>query len=173
MQVLHSFIYTNFVTLLSNGRPYGGCAVYFRNTLSSSISHCQIVSRRFCGIKVKLAGGHIFLVVCIYLPFDDGHASDALKFGEVLGELEAFLHTQYYDLLVVVGHFNVDFTRTHRPQTGELLHSMEAACLGASDLHFPSIQFTYESDSGLACSWVDHFLFLNLMQPPTWLGMLM
>ena len=49
---------------------YGGCAAYFRNTLSSSISHCQIVSRRFCGIKVKLAGGHIFLVVCVYLPFD-------------------------------------------------------------------------------------------------------
>ena len=86
----NSFINTNFVTLLSNGRPYGGCAVYFRNTLSSSISHCQIVSRRFCGIKVKLAGGHIYLVVCVYLPFDDGHASDTLKFGEVLGELRLF-----------------------------------------------------------------------------------
>ena len=108
---------------------------------------------------MKLAGGHIFLVVCIYLPFDDGHASDALKFGEVLGELEAFLYTQYYDLLVVVGHFNVDFTHTHRPQTGELLRSMQAACLEASDLHFPSTQFTYESDSGLACCWVDHFCF--------------
>lgn len=90
MQVFHSFINTNCATLLSNGRPYGGCAVYFRNTLSSSISHCQIVSRRFCGIKVKLAGGHILLVVCVYLLFDDGHALDALKFGEVLGELEAF-----------------------------------------------------------------------------------
>ena len=31
---------------------------------------------------------------------------------------------------------------------------MQAACLEASDLHFPSIQLTYESDSGLA-----HFLF--------------
>ena len=86
MQVFHSFIKTNFATLLSNGRPYGGCAA----SLSSSISHCQIVSRRFCGIKVKLAGGHIYLVVCVYLPFDDGHASDALKFGEVLGELRLF-----------------------------------------------------------------------------------
>ena len=91
----------------------------------------------------------------------------------MLGELEAFLYTQYYDLLAVVGDFNVDFTRTHRPRTGELLRSMQAACLEASDLHFPSIQFTFESDSGLAHSWVDHFLFLNLMQPPTWLGTLM
>ena len=41
--------------------------------------------------------------MCVYLPFDDGHASDALRFGEVLGELEAFLYTQYYDLLDVVG----------------------------------------------------------------------
>ena len=63
-----------------HGRTYGGYAIYSRNTLSSSISHCQVVSRRFCGIKVKLAGGHIFLVMCVYLA-DDGHASDALKFG--------------------------------------------------------------------------------------------
>ena len=68
--------------------------------------------------------GASFLVVCVYLPFDDGHASDTLKFGEVLGELEAFLYTQYYDLLAVVGDFNVDFTRTHRPHTAELLHFM-------------------------------------------------
>jgi len=125
-----------------HGRPYGGCAIYFRTTLSSSISHCQIVSRRFCGIKVKLAGGRILLVVCVYLPFDDGHASDVLKFGEVLGELEAFLYTQSYDLLAVVGDFNVDFSRTHCSRTGELLRFMQTACLEASDLHFPSIQFT-------------------------------
>ena len=31
-------------------------------------------------------------MVCVYLPFDDGHGSDVLKFGEVLGELEAFLY---------------------------------------------------------------------------------
>ena len=142
-----------------HGRPYGGCAVYVRNTLSSSISHCQVVSRRFCGIKVKLAGGRILLVVCAYLPFDNGHASDSLKFSEVLCELEAFLSTQCYDLLAVVGDFNVDFTRTNRPRTGELLRFMQATCLEASDLHFPSIQFTYESDNGLARSWVDHFLF--------------
>ena len=73
--------------------------------------------------------------MCIYLPFDDGHASDALRFGEVLGELEAYLYT--YDLLAVVGDFNVDFTHTHRrPRTGELLRSMQAACLEVSDLHF-------------------------------------
>ena len=128
----------------------------------------QAVSRRFCGIKVKLAGGRILLVVCVYLPFDDGHASDVLKFGEVLGELEAFLYPQSYDLLAVVGDFNVDFSRTHRSRTGELLRFMQTACLEASDLHFPSIQFTYESDSGLARSWVDHFFFQP--RPPTWLS---
>ena len=96
------------------------------------------IARRFCGIKVKLAGGCILFVVCVYLLFDDDHALDTLKFSEVLGELEAFLYTQYYDLLAVVGNFNVAFTHTHRPRTGELLHFMQAACLEASDLHFPS-----------------------------------
>ena len=92
------------------GRPYGGRAAYFRNTLSSSISHCQIVSRRFCGIKVKLAGGHILYVVRVYLPFDDGHASDALK---CLVNWRLFCTLSIsYDLLAVVGNFNVDFNRT-------------------------------------------------------------
>ena len=130
--------------------------VLFRNT---SISHCQVVSRRFCGIKVKLTGGCILLVVCVHLPFDDGHASDSLKFGEVLCE---FLNIQYYDLLAVVGDINVDFTCTNHPRTDELLHFMQAACLEASDLNFPSIQCTYKSDNGLARSWVDHILFTTL-----------
>ena len=90
LNICENFAVTGVSGMVSDcvihGRPYGGCAAYFRNTLSSSISHCQIVSRRFCGIKVKLAGVHILFVVCVYLPFADGHALDALKFGEVLGE---------------------------------------------------------------------------------------
>ena len=144
-----------------HGRPYGGCSVYVRNTMSSSVSHCEVVSRRFCGIKVKLAGGRILLVVCRYLPFDDGHGSALFKFCEVLCELEAFLNTHYYDLLAVV----VGFSRTNHPRTGELLHFMQASCLEASDLYFSSVQFTYESDNGLVCSWVDHFLFTSTSLP--------
>ena len=114
--------------------------------------------QEFCGIKVKPAGGRILLVVCVYLPFD---ASDSLKFGEVLCELEAFLNTQYYDLLAVVGDFNVDFSRTNRPQTGELPRFRQATCFKASHLLFPSVQFTRESDNGLARSLVDYFLFTS------------
>ena len=62
-------------------------------------------------------------------------------------------------MLAVVGDFNVDFARTNVPRTDELHKFMEFAELEASDLLFPSVQFTYESDSGKARSWVDHFLF--------------
>ena len=66
-------------------------------------------------------------------------------------------------------------TRTNRPRTGELFRFMQAACLEASDLHFLSIQFTYESDSGLAHSCMGHscITFCFQPQPPAWLGMLM
>ena len=71
LNICENFAVTGVSGMVSDcvihGRPYGGCAVYFRNTLSSSISHCQIVSRRFCGIKVKLAGGCILFVVCVYI----------------------------------------------------------------------------------------------------------
>ena len=126
MNICQNFAVTGVSRMASDsvirGPPYGGCAVYVRNTLSSSVSHCQVVSRIFCGIKDKLAGGRTLLVVCVYTPFDDGHAFDSLKFCEVLCELEAFLNTQYYDLLVVVGDFNGDFSCSNHPRTGKLLY---------------------------------------------------
>ena len=141
------------------GRPYGGCAILYRNWLSTCFSPCPKVSRSFCAGEISLVDGRLLLLVCLYLPYDDGMVSDAYKFVEVLGELQGFLDSRHFDLLSIVGDFNVDFTRTHRPRTDELLCFMRATGLVASDLQSPSIQFTYESDSGLTRSWVDHVLF--------------
>ena len=122
-------------------------------------SPCPGVSKRFCSGEILLADGHLLLLVCVYFPYDNGLAEDIYKFGAVLSELEGFLESRKYDLLAVVGDFNVQFARTNVPRTDELHQFMEYAGLEASDLLFPSVQFTYESDSGKARSWVDHFLF--------------
>lgn len=97
--------------------------------------------------------------MCVYFPYDNRLTDDIYKFGAVLSELESFLESRRYDLLAIVGDFNVDFDRAHVPRTRELCHFMQITDLKAVDLLFPSVQFTYESDSGMARSWVDHFLF--------------
>ena len=61
-------------------------------------------------------------------------------------------------MLTVVGDFNVDFSRTDRCHTNDLLQFMHTNSLIAKNFDFPDVQFTYESDDGLRRSWVDHVL---------------
>ena len=95
-----------------SGRPYGGCAIYCRNQLSVSFSPCPVVSKRFCSREILLADGCLLLLVCVYFPCDNGLAEDIYKVGAVLSKLEGFLESRKYDLLAVVGDFNVDFAHT-------------------------------------------------------------
>jgi len=64
-----------------------------------------------------------------------------------------------------VGDFNVDFCRTDRRHTSELLHFMNSNSLVAKDLDFDGIQFTYESDDGTHRSWVDYVLVSPSLLP--------
>ena len=139
------------------GRPFGGCAIAFRKSLSSMVSVRQVSSSRFCAIHVK-SDCQTLLLVCVYMPFDNGLTSGHLEFQEALGELEGFLDAQDFDSLAVVGDFNVDFRRTDRHHTSDLLLFMDRNSLIAKDLDFEGIQFTYESDDGARRSWVDHVL---------------
>ena len=61
-------------------------------------------------------------------------------------------------MLAVVGDFNVDFSRTDRRHTKDLLQFMHTNSLIAKDLDFPDVQLTFSSDDGLWRSWVDHVL---------------
>ncbi len=54
------------------GRPYGGCAIFYRQELSSQISVCQVSSRRFCAIRLNLCDARTLLLICVYLPWDSG-----------------------------------------------------------------------------------------------------
>jgi len=74
------------------GRPFGGCAIFFHKSLSSKVSVCQVSSRRFCAIHIELDCQT--LLVCVYLPFDNGLLSGHLDFQEALGELDGFLVAQ-------------------------------------------------------------------------------
>ena len=61
-------------------------------------------------------------------------------------------------MFALVVDFNVDFSHTNRCHTNALLQFMHSNTLIVKDLDFPDIQFTYEKDDDLCCSWVDHVL---------------
>ena len=54
-------------TVLLSGRPYGGCAILCRKSLSSSIIPLCTNSNRLCAVRLQeLSGSSVFLFVFIY-----------------------------------------------------------------------------------------------------------
>ena len=110
------------------------------------------ISNRFCALKVKDQSGLGILLVCVYMP-----SSDIADYQDTLGALEGFIESYQCDINVIVGDFNVGFSRqsafTHHLST--LMTSLD---LIACDLHSNTITYTYERDGGSVRSWIDHVL---------------
>ena len=55
-------------SVLLSGRPYGGCSILYRKSLSSSITPLYTHSNRFCAVKLCELSGSSVLLVNVYLP---------------------------------------------------------------------------------------------------------
>ena len=75
-----------------------------------SVSPIATGSNRFCAVEFRDSGAVSYLVVCVYMPaFVD--SSSHLEYLNTLGELQGFIDAQQFDMLIIVGDFNVDFDR--------------------------------------------------------------
>ena len=70
----------------------------------------------------------------MYLPSDTGLSFGVLEYQEALGE--GFLDSQVYDSLAIVSDFNIDFCRSARQHSSDLIQFMDANALLAKDLDF-------------------------------------
>ncbi len=75
------------------------------------------------------------LLICVYLPFNDGSSGSHNDFLIVLSELEGFIDRHNFDHLLVAGHFNVDFDR-NCPVLQHLQNFMSDFHLVSADLPF-------------------------------------
>ena len=64
------------------GRPYGGCSILYRKSLSSVISPLDSNSHRFCGIKM-VDSATSYLLISVYMPT----ASSVSDFFAYLGRI--------------------------------------------------------------------------------------
>ena len=107
------------------GRPYGGCSILYRKSLSSCITLLQSNSDCFRGIRLCDSSGLSYLLVSVsyYDP------------SCVLGKFEGFIASQGCDVNIIAGDFNVDFDRGG--QFGKLLKDFITGLdLRACDLNF-------------------------------------
>ena len=101
---------------LLTGRPFGGCAILYRKSLSPFISRAPSLSKRFCAIFLRLLdpfSNSIIntLLINVYLPTNyNTDISDNL-FLETITELDGFISAQSFDNLILCGDFNIDLSR--------------------------------------------------------------
>ena len=137
------------------GRPFGGCSILYRKSLSSCIVTLKSGSNRFCAIRYSSSDGLCMLFICVYMPSSSLSSTEYLT---TLGELDGFINSQICDIVVIVGDFNIDFDRCNH-YTSLLRDFMYDLSLNACDLPFrKDVLFTYERDDGLSRSWIDHVL---------------
>ena len=143
--------------VLLQGRPYGGCSILYRKSLSSFVSPLRSCSNRFCGVLFVDSNGVSYLLVCVYMP-SRGSSSACSDYLNTPGELQGFIASHHYDVLLIVGDFNVDFDRACSFHS-VIVDFMSELDLVASDLTYRSfVGFTYEGPQGSSTSWIDHVL---------------
>ena len=91
----------NSCDLLSHGRPYGGCSILYRKSLSTSISFVDSCSGHFCSVKLCDSSGLSYLLVCVYMP--TSYTPNAYNvYLNTLGELEGLKLVISMLLLVIL-----------------------------------------------------------------------
>ena len=143
--------------VLLQGRPFGGCLLIYRKSLVSFISPLVSCSNRFCGVKCVDSCGLSCLLVCVYMPARSSSTASS-EYLNTLGELQGFITSQHFDVLLIAGDFNVDFDRSG-PFHSLLIDFISDLNLFVCDLPFKnSVGFTYEGSQGFPPSWIDHVL---------------
>ena len=140
------------------GRPYGGCAVLWRETLTEFIEPCNLtnISRRICGCTIKLPDYNM-LLLCVYFPTDNQAGSASLtELDVMIHDIEYFIENTNCDKVLIGGDLNCDFARhTHFV---ERIQEFTISC--NLNIVFKSfeIDYTHIHTDGVSTSKIDHFL---------------
>ncbi len=97
-------------SVLLRGRPYGGCAILYRQSLVSSVKQVRTCSSRFCAVTIDFCACTC-LLVNIYLPTDYRSNAATEKLKVVLGEIAGFISSTAHDFVVIAGDWNTDLGR--------------------------------------------------------------
>ena len=146
------------------GRPYGGCGILLRKSLSSCVHRLNSHSKRFCAIALTFTNSvsnspFNTLLINVYLSTDYSTPESNNSFLETLAELEGFISSYSYDNLILCGNFNVDFDRGGH-NANHLLSFMRDLNLVRADL-CSNVKYTYRRDDQMSRSWPDHIITLS------------
>jgi exonuclease III len=136
-------------------RPYGGCAIFWRQSLAAKNALLDSGSRRVCAIRCTFDFGNILLVNA-YMLFENDDAS-ADEFRLQLSIIGNLIEQNGDCHIIVGGDLNVDFSRTWL-HTGPLTEFCNENCLYPVVNHSASdVDYSYQL-SMQRFQTIDHFI---------------
>jgi len=144
---------------LHSGRPYGGCAILWRDSLSCKVTPILCDNSRLCLVKVCF--NTCTLLLCtVYMPCDteyDNCNNDV--YNEILLDMLKFANDDSIDFVMCGGDFNTDMIRTKSLHTNSLQAFMAREHFKLCDSHScSSVDYTYESMANYVRSNIDHMI---------------
>jgi len=92
------------------GRPYGGCAIFWRRDIRAAVNILNTDSRRVCALRVSNNNYYNLLLINVYMPFEsDEFSSNA--FNCQLAVVNCLIAQNPDCHCIIGGDFNVDFSR--------------------------------------------------------------
>ena len=141
------------------GRPYGGVAILWKNSLTARVTPVNVDSKRMCAVIVEHAN-HKSLLINVYMPLED----KIDEYIETLQCVSAICDTEVFNSIILGGDFNVDRVR-HRVRNTQILEEFITNESLSSASSGPSIDYTFESKINFSRSKIDHFFVSDNLVP--------
>ena len=97
-------------TTVLRGRPYGGCAVFWRNNIAVQINMIEVNTNRMCALQI-CSGDVDLLLVNVYMPYVSTDAAYD-EFCLILSNITHVSEMYPESMLVIGGDFNADLSRS-------------------------------------------------------------
>ena len=136
------------------GRPYGGCAILYKDSLAGKVHPVQSASRRLVSVIVTLESCR-FLLVNVYMPCDTSNVDQV--YDDVLDEINLIIRlNDDINYLIIGGDFNTDLSRSsyHTRRLRDFCGEEDLFTCNNHLLH--PLDFTFQSPLGHR-SIIDHF----------------
>ena len=144
---------------LQVGRPFGGCAILYKESLFNSVVPVNSPHKRLIG-AVFICDSYKILLMNVYMPCDS-QVIDR-NFDDTLDEMNQIIQSHpEVDYVIVGGDFNTDMKRSSSYHTRRLVQFCDNEDLFSCSLNLlDTNDFTFESPNGHR-SLIDHFLLSN------------
>lgn len=146
------------------GRPFGGCAILYKESQFRSVTPVQSAHKRVVGALLNCSACKV-LLINVYMPCDS-QAVDRI-YDDTLDEVNLIIRSHSdVDYVIVGGDFNTDMMRSsyHTRRLREFCDDEDL--FNCSNSSLSPNDFTFESATGHR-SLIDHFLLsLNFADLP-------